>query len=33
MWIVLFGHRLDRERYGGGASLEMARDLLKPLAL
>ena len=29
----LFGHRLDRERYGGGASLEMARDLLKPLAL
>ncbi len=29
----LFGHALDRERYGGGASLEMARDLLIPLAL
>jgi integrase len=29
----IFGHRLDRERYGGGASLEMARDMLKPVAL
>ncbi|MBN2760858.1 MAG: tyrosine-type recombinase/integrase [Rhodobacteraceae bacterium] len=29
----LFGHRLDRERYGGGASLELAQSLLKPLAL
>lgn len=28
----LFGHRLDRERYGGGASLEMAHRLLKPIA-
>lgn len=29
----LFGHALDRERYGGGATLEMMRDMLKPLAL
>ena len=29
----IFGHSLNRERYGAGASLEMARDLLKPLAL
>ena len=29
----IFGHRLDRERYGGGASLEMARDMLMKLAL
>ena len=29
----IFGHRLNRERYGAGASLEMARDLLKPLSL
>lgn len=29
----LFGHRLDRERYGKGASLEQARDLLLPIAL
>ena len=29
----IFGHSLNRERYGGGASLEMARDLLSPIAL
>ncbi|WP_190305775.1 tyrosine-type recombinase/integrase [Roseicitreum antarcticum] len=29
----VFGHALNRERYGGGADLEMVRDLLKPLAL
>jgi len=29
----ILGHRLDRERYGGGASLEMARDLLLPMAI
>ncbi len=29
----VFGHSLTRERYGGGASLEMLRDLLTPLAL
>jgi len=29
----LFGHRLTRERYGQGASLEQLRDLMKPLAL
>ena len=29
----IFGHALNRERYGGGASLEMARDLLSPIAL
>ncbi|WP_417600052.1 integrase [Pararhodobacter oceanensis] len=29
----LFGHSLSRERYGQGASLEQARDLLKPVAL
>ena len=29
----LFGHRLDRERYGKGASLEQALALLEPLAL
>lgn len=29
----LFGHRLDRERYGQGASLEQALALLEPLAL
>lgn len=29
----LFGHRLDRERYGQGASLSQALALLKPLAL
>jgi len=28
----IFGHRLSRERYGAGASLEMARDLLAPIA-
>lgn len=29
----LLGHRLDRERYGKGASLEKALELLKPVAL
>ncbi len=29
----LFGHRLNRERYGKGASLEQALALLEPLAL
>jgi integrase len=29
----LFGHALDRERYGGGASIEMVKGLLGPLAL
>jgi len=29
----LFGHSLNRERYGAGASLEHVRDLLEPLAL
>lgn len=29
----VFGHSLNRERYGGGASLEMLRDLLTPLAI
>ncbi len=29
----LFGHSLTRERYGAGASLEQARDLLGPVAL
>lgn len=29
----IFGHSLNRERYGAGASLEQVRDLLKPLAL
>jgi integrase len=29
----LFGHRLDRERYGAGASLAHLRDLLGPLAI
>jgi len=29
----LFGHSLNRERYGHGASLEQMRDLLEPLAL
>jgi len=29
----LFGHSLNRERYGHGASLEQARDLLAPIAL
>ncbi|MEM6898146.1 MAG: DUF6538 domain-containing protein [Pseudomonadota bacterium] len=29
----LFGHRLDRERYGKGASIEHLARLLKPLAL
>ncbi len=29
----LLGHRLDRERYGKGASLEKAVELLKPVAL
>ena len=29
----LFGHRLDRERYGAGASLAHVRDLLVPVAL
>lgn len=29
----LFGHRLDRERYGKGATLEQALALLEPLAL
>lgn len=28
----LFGHRLERERYGAGASLEQAADLLRPVA-
>lgn len=30
---AIFGHSLNRERYGAGASLEMARDLLGPIAL
>ena len=29
----LFGHRLDRERYGGGATLAMMRDMMEPLAI
>lgn len=29
----VFGHRLDRERYGAGASLAHVRDLLTALAL
>jgi len=29
----LFGHRLSRERYGDGATLEMDQDLLQPVAL
>jgi len=29
----LFGHSLTRERYGQGASLEQARELLSPVAL
>lgn len=29
----LFGHRLTRERYGQGASLEHARDLLSPVSI
>jgi integrase len=29
----LFGHRLTRERYGKGASLEMLRELVQKLAL
>ena len=29
----MFGHRLDRERYGGGATLAMMRDMLAPLSL
>jgi len=28
----LFGHRLDRERYGAGASLEHKRDILQAIA-
>ena len=29
----LFGHRLSRERYGDGATLEMDQELLQPVAL
>lgn len=29
----LFGHSLDRERYGAGATLEHKRDLLAPIAI
>ncbi len=29
----LFGHRLTRERYGDGASLEQAQALLRPVAI
>lgn len=29
----LFGHALDRERYGAGASLQQARDILQAFAL
>lgn len=29
----LFGHRLDRERYGAGATLEHKRDILQAIAL
>lgn len=29
----IMGHALQRERYGKGASLEMARDLLEPVSL
>ena len=29
----IFGHRLDRERYGAGATLEHKRDILQAIAL
>ena len=29
----LFGHTLNRERYGAGATLEMKRDVLQAIAL